>query len=98
MDRDHPSEEALRDLWLVPLLYRPESGGYAEFLVVTAVGSDTEVGSTSDGRGRVFRRIGYWNECRYQARRNEDTERVIGKLREKVNGQWTFPRTEIKLV
>ncbi|KAI0328060.1 HET-domain-containing protein [Cubamyces sp. BRFM 1775] len=96
---DRPcSEDEIRDLWVVPLLYRPS--GYVECLLVQAAADDACVSCTSERRERVYtyRRVGYWNAWVVRQTSDEETNGFMDKLRAKVDRQWLFPRTELKLV
>ncbi|KAI0657872.1 heterokaryon incompatibility protein-domain-containing protein [Cubamyces menziesii] len=91
-------------LMIVPLIYRPESqdkrGWLVSCLVVhTYAGErDESAGSSlSDNQG-VYQRAGYcWFSDRHEGGR-EIIDLLLGALRSGGDGQYDFPRTEIRLV
>ncbi|KAH9889096.1 heterokaryon incompatibility protein-domain-containing protein [Cubamyces lactineus] len=98
MDRAYAPEEELGGVWLVPLVYhnprREDTMSSLQCLVVAEARAGTGPDCTPDEREgpRVFKRVGY--HCAYE----RSDYQFVGELHHKIDGQWTFPRTEIKLV
>ncbi|KAH9889087.1 heterokaryon incompatibility protein-domain-containing protein [Cubamyces lactineus] len=85
------AEGEICDLWLAPLIYTGhhsgfyEQGPHLECLILTPI---------EPGTG-VYRRVGY---RRLDASSRGEVRSAAEWLRGKIDGKWSFPRAEIKLI
>ena len=95
-------------LWAVPLLYtyRDKTSLYPRdywwihcLMIQPQTGQSNVTRASAAPEEVVYRRVG---NCEFQWRGAEDREFLsrtqVGALRKKVDGRWSFPRTEIRIV